>query len=309
MKLSAKKACEYESGCPYFATYNCHLCSTFHCDWHVNRHFYELHKMDLLKHEIVWTLYARMFGNLGIPCNNASERQCDKFAFMRCIVCEVAFCSNHSYGHDCIGTYHSHQHPIKFQEFLCQHCNITFIEYRESDRYADFTGELESFERPSNKGKKQKIAPICIPCAERVDEEFSKSLEYVPVSLPSLHDGSDEDKATNRAVIDPNDEGSDYSSCSGKEGSTVNDIHCQDNCIADNGSSDHDLTADETPDHVIETKDEVEVKVEVPTEPIRHEVFSHDHSQVGESRKKSASSPIRTALSHCIHGSDGKNKL
>lgn len=146
MTLSAKKACEYESDCSYLATYNCHVCSTFHCDKHVNKHFQESHEMDLYKHELFWNKFASFGNTLGIPCTVLSEEQCDEFAFKACIVCEVAFCSKHSYGHDCIGTYHSFLHPQRSKEFMCQHCKIIFKEYRESDRYTDFTGEHDLIE-------------------------------------------------------------------------------------------------------------------------------------------------------------------
>jgi hypothetical protein len=52
----------------------------------------------------------------------------------------VAFCRAHSYSHDCIGTHHSHENPLKYGEFDCQHCLIRFKEYSSSERYADFNG-------------------------------------------------------------------------------------------------------------------------------------------------------------------------
>ena len=105
MKLSAKKICEYKNGCPYLATHNCQMCSTFHCDLHVSRHFDESHNIDLRKNELQWFLFAAGDKTLGIPCiYNAVEGQCDILASMLCIICEMAFCSDHSSSHDCIGT-------------------------------------------------------------------------------------------------------------------------------------------------------------------------------------------------------------
>jgi len=270
--LSAKKACEYESGCSYLATYNCHVCSTFHCDKHVNLHFYETHEMDLHKHELFWTKFASFGNTLGVLCTVLSEEQCDEFAFMACIVCEVAFCSKHSGGHDCIGTYHSHQFPTKFKEFMCQHCKIVFKEYRESDRYADFTGERDLIE-----GKKEIKEPTCLPCEDRLEKEFSKALEYVPVILPSLYDDSDDDKvsvADNQNHTDQNkdDLGKDDDICNDKEGY---DNHSKDNKESFDACISEELAVDD------------------------------NHNQNINPDLSATSSPIRRALSHCIHGCDG----
>ena len=70
------------------STHNCHMCSTFHC---------ESHKIDLCKNELQWLLFAAWDKTLGIPCiYNAAEEQCDLLAFMLCIICEMAFCGDHS---------------------------------------------------------------------------------------------------------------------------------------------------------------------------------------------------------------------
>ena len=123
------------------ATHNCHMCSTFHYDLHVSRHFDESHNIDLSKNEIQWFLFAALGKTLGIPCiYNAVEGQCDLLAHQLCIICEVSFCSDHSNSHDCIGTHHSHANPLKYGEFDCQHCLIRFKEYSSSERYADFNG-------------------------------------------------------------------------------------------------------------------------------------------------------------------------
>lgn len=200
MKLSAKKVCEYENGCPYLAIYNCHVCSTFHCDRHVSLHFDESHKMDLHKHELSWCLFAAFGKDLGIPCIYNSEGQCDLLAFELCIICNVAFCCDHSHGHECIGTHRSHTNPVKYAEFQCQHCKITFKEYDGSSRYADFTHTLDWFESRRNirekLKKKQKIVPTCLPCERRADKEFERIPEYVPVILPRLHYDCDDDEAT-----------------------------------------------------------------------------------------------------------------
>ncbi len=50
------------------STHNCHMCSTFHCNLHVSRHFDELHKIDLRKNELQWLLFAAWDKTLGIPC-------------------------------------------------------------------------------------------------------------------------------------------------------------------------------------------------------------------------------------------------
>ena len=73
------------------------MCSTFHCNLHVSRHFDELHKIDLRKNELQWLLFAAWDKTLGIPCiYNASEGQCDLFNFMLCIICKMAFCGDHT---------------------------------------------------------------------------------------------------------------------------------------------------------------------------------------------------------------------
>ncbi len=90
MKLSAKKICEYKNGCRYLATHNCQMCSTFHCDLHVSRHFDESHNIDLRKKKLQWFLFAAGDKTLGIPCiYNAVEGQCDILASMLCIICEI----------------------------------------------------------------------------------------------------------------------------------------------------------------------------------------------------------------------------
>ena len=66
MKLSAKKNCEYKNGCPFLATHNCHMCSTFHCDLHVSCHFDESHNIDLRKTELQWFLFAALGKTLGM---------------------------------------------------------------------------------------------------------------------------------------------------------------------------------------------------------------------------------------------------
>lgn len=209
------------------------MCSTFHCDKHVNLHFYETHEMDLHKHELFWTKFASFGNTLGVLCTVLSEEQCDEFAFKACIVCEVAFCSKHSGGHDCIGTYHSHQFPTKFKEFMCQHCKIVFKEYRESDRYADFTGERDLIE-----GKKEIKEPTCLPCEDRLEKDICKDDDI----------------------------------CNDKEGY---DNHSKDNKESFDACISEELAVDD------------------------------NHNQNINPDLSATSSPIRRALSHCIHGCDG----
>lgn len=300
VKLSAKKACQYENSCTYLATHNCHVCSTFHCDLHVFNHFDELHEMDLHKNEMIWTLYAPSFGNLGIPCKYAAEEQCSGLAHQLCIICEVALCSNHTDSHDCIGTYHSYQHPKKFLEFECQHCKITFREYRQSDRYADFTGELELFESLKNKGKKKKIAPTCLPCEAKIDEEFFKSPEYIPVILPRIHDGSDDDKVSDaqnqdheRTHLVISDQNNDADLSKDEEKAVDND--CEEGANNNEGYDNHSQDN--------KGPDDTTINVEVAADNARS-----DHIPVVNDLSAQAS-PLKKALSHCSHGSDGKNKI
>ena len=188
VKLSAKKSCEYKNGCPFLATHNCHMCSTFHCDLHVSRHFDESHNIDLSRNELQWFLFAAVGKTLGIHCiYNAVEGQCDLLAHQLCIICEMAFCSAHSYSHDCIGTHHSHANPLKYEEFDCQHCLIRFKEYSSTQRYADFTQKLHFFEGFSSKKNrkkmlkmKKKILPTCIPCERRVSLQYCKHPSFFP---------------------------------------------------------------------------------------------------------------------------------
>ena len=95
---------------------------------------------------------------LDIPCiYNAAEGQCDLLFFMLCIICEMAFCGDHSPSHDCIGTHRSHENPKKYEEFHCQHCLIKFKEYSGTERYADFTHTFFIFwKQKKNKRKKLK---------------------------------------------------------------------------------------------------------------------------------------------------------
>jgi len=119
------------------------MCSSFHCVLYVSRHFDESHNIDVSRNEIQWFLFAALGKTLGMPCiYNTVEGQCDLLAHKLCIICEVAFCSDHSNSHDCIGTHHSHANPLKYEEFDCQHCLIRFKEYSRSERYADFTHKL-----------------------------------------------------------------------------------------------------------------------------------------------------------------------
>jgi hypothetical protein len=198
------------------------MCSTFHCDLHVSRHFDESHNIDLSRNELQWFLFAAVGKTLGIHCiYNAVEGQCDLLAHQLCIICEVAFCRAHSYSHDCIGTHHSHENPLKYGEFDCQHCLIRFKEYSSSERYADFTHKLhifEGFTSKKNRKKilkmKKKILPTCIPCKRRVEKEDGIIPEYVLQSR--LHDDGDNDKATD--AHDQNHEGNDHD-----EGASVAD--------------------------------------------------------------------------------------
>ena len=82
---------------------------------------------------------------LGIHCiYNAVDGHCDLLAHQLCII------------HDCIGTHHSHENPLKYEEFDCQHCLIRFKEYSGTERYADFTHTIHFFE--DMQAKKQKDA-------------------------------------------------------------------------------------------------------------------------------------------------------
>ena len=78
-----------------------------------------------------------------------AEEQCDLLAFM---LGEMAFCSDHSPSHDCIGLHRSHMK--KYVEFQCQHCLIRFKEYSGTERYADFTHSLHFLK--ALQAKKQK---------------------------------------------------------------------------------------------------------------------------------------------------------
>ena len=209
--------------------------------------------MDLHKHELSWWLFAAFGKDLGIPCIYNSEGQCDLLALMLCIICNVAFCCDHSHGHECIGTHRSHTNPVKYAEFQCQHCKITFKEYDGSWRYADFTHTLDWFESRKNirkkLKKKQKILPTCLPCERRVEKELT---EYVPV----LPDDSDDDKATDAhnqdhqridlAVVD-HDEGA-YAAYTDNDDAAAkgDDGHSQDDMGASSGYLIDGMSADDT---------------------------------------------------------------
>ena len=216
------------------------MCSTFHCDLHVSRHFDESHNIDLSRNELQWFLFAAVGKTLGIHCiYNAVEGQCDLLAHQLCIICEMAFCSAHSYSHDCIGTHHSHENPLKYGEFDCQHCLIRFKEYSSSERYADFTHKLhyfEGFASKKNKKKmlkmKKKILPTCIPCERRVEKEFGIIPEYVLQSR--LHDDGDDDKATD--AHDQDHEGTDLAVIDRVEEATTADTGDDDAAAKVDGS-------------------------------------------------------------------------
>ena len=232
------------------------MCSTFHCDLHVSRHFDESHNIDLRKNELQWFLFAAGDKTLGIPCiYNAVEGQCDLLAHQLCIICEVAFCSDHSNSHDCIGTHHSHANPLKYEEFDCQHCLIRFKEYSSTQRYADFTQKLHFFEGFSSKKNrkkmlkmKKKILPTCIPCERRVEEEFGTIPEYVPVIQSRLHDDGDDDKATDAHDQDhegtDHDEGASVADNGDDDAAVMNDRNFIDETAPDNQKYDDQLTKD-----------------------------------------------------------------
>ena len=185
----AKKVCEYKNGCSYLATHNCHMCSTFHCDLHVSRHFDESRKIDLRKNEL--QLWANLAYTMLLK---------DNVTYL--LLCFVVFAKwrFHSSSHDCIGTHRSHENPKKHEEFQYQHCLIWFKEYSGTKRHADFAHTLHLFESKINKKKKlkktKKIIPTCIPCERRVEKEFGTIPDYIPVIQSRLHDDGDDDKAT-----------------------------------------------------------------------------------------------------------------